>query len=422
MNITKVILLVTNRLKPILLKLFPHKLLRMIKKKMIYKSIGSMDNVQIKPFEPERYLPGINLIGNIMAESGLGQSCRLVANELEHTGMPFTIYNYNQLGTVKEEDKRWEVKISSELPYNINLIHIGPYEFGLAYAQLPGTVWDFRYNIAFWLWELEEFPEEWVPCFACLDEIWTPSEFISNSIRKKTNLPVRTIPYCVNASIQKSYDREYFHLSMDCFYFLMMYDSNSIAERKNPRGTIAAYKKAFNKSEKKVGLIVKINNASKEEIQLVQKELEGYSNIHILTDTLDKDQVNSLIKCSDVLVSLHRAEGFGLVLAEAMILGVPTIATNWSSNIEFMNPEVSCLVDYKLIELDKDMGPFKKGNRWADPNVTNASEYMIKLYKDKAFYQEIAKKAKDYIEDKLSMDRAAELMKQRVEEIYGNRK
>jgi Glycosyltransferase len=376
-----------------------------------------MKNAQIKPFQPDKYKNGINLIGNIKALSGLGQSCRLVANELQESGIDFSIYNYSQLGNVKEDDEKWDDRITLELPYNINVIHINPYEFGIAFAQLPSTVWDYRYNIAFWLWELEEFPDEWVPCISCLNEIWTPSEFISESLRKKTHIPVRTIPYSVNVLMKKEYDRSFFGLPADQFLYLMMYDSYSICERKNPKGAMEAFRKAFDKDNNKVGIIIKINNAVKEDIQLIKEEMEDYQNVYIISETLNKDQVNSLIRCSDVLVSLHRAEGFGLVLAEAMLLGVPTIATNWSSNTEFMNHEVSCMVDYKLIELEQDMGPFKKGNRWADPDIIEASKYMKILYMDQEFYHRLACSAKKHIQSKLSMESAVKLIKERFSEI-----
>lgn len=418
MNLMQTIFKITNRLKPVLMKILPHKMLRKIKHRLVLNSMQNMKQVKIEPFDKTKNKNGINLIGNIKAETGLGQSCRLVAKELLESQIDFSIYNYDQIGDHVDNNTTWDSKISSELPYNINLVHINPYEFGIAFSQLDKSVWDTRYNIAFWLWELEEFPDAWAPCISCFDEIWTPSEFISNSIRKKTKKPVKTIPYCVNALINKEYDRTFFHLPKDQLLFLMMYDSNSIIERKNPKAVFEAFKHAFPQNNTEVGLIVKVNNVTKEDLQIIKDNMSGYSNIHIITETLDKDQVNSLIKCSDVLVSLHRAEGFGLVLAEAMLLGTPTIATNWSSNTEFMNSEVSCLVNYKLIELLKDYGPFEKGNRWADADVVEAADYMKKLYEDKEFYLSISDRAKTFVENKLSMEKATSIINQRIGEIY----
>lgn len=418
--IAKIILNITNKLKPILLKVLPYKLLRNLKGKMISNSFKKLNKIDISSYKPEKYPFGINLIGNIKAETGLGQSCRLLANQLEHADIPFMIYHYDQLGNIRTDDNSWDYKISNKLMYGINMIHINPHEMGLAFMQLSQECWNDRYNIAFWLWELEEFPEEWIPCFHVIDEVWTPSEFISTCIRKKTSLPVKTIPYHVVVDIKKEYSREYFQLPKDAFLYLMMYDSGSIMERKNPLGVLETFKKVFQKNDKKVGLVIKIGNYGAEDIEAISRILDGYTNVYFIKEVLDKDQVNSLIKQVDVFVSLHRAEGFGLVLAESMLLGTPTIATNWSSNIEFMNSDVACMVDANMISIEKDIGPFKKGNKWADPDLNQAAFYMKKLYEDRDFYQDIARRAKSYVKEKLSMEHSTQLIKKNIEEIEKN--
>lgn len=418
MNVSKIILSITGHLKPLLLKIFPYELLRTMKQKMIVDSYKKLQHVHKVPFCRTACEDGINLIGNIKADTGLGQSCRLVASELEQCGLPYTIYQYDQLGLMSNTNKQFDSKIRRELPYNINIIHINPHELGLAFQQLGQSVWDKRYNIGFWLWELEEFPDEWVPCFQCLDEIWTPSEFISQAVRKKTNLPVVTVPYHVEVSITKEYGRSDFHLPEDEFLFLMMYDRTSMTERKNPEAVIAAYKRAFGDRDQ-TGLVIKVNNCTEEELQLLKKEMKDYPNVYYITEVLDRNQVNSLIQCVDVVVSLHRAEGFGLVLAEAMLLGTPTIATNWSSNTEFMTAETSCLVNYKLVELTENVGLFKKGNYWAEPDVEHAVLYMRKLYEEPEYHHGMTEQAKWYIEKRLSMGQAVDAINARISRIYG---
>lgn len=417
-GISKLVLNVSGTLKPVLIKLLPLSLLRKMKRSMIANSYGKLEKLNILPYENGRYEHGVNLIGNICAESGLGQSCRLVASALDKTGFPLSIYKYEQLGAEGQGDHSWKNRLSKELPYDVNLIHINPHELGLAFIQQDASVWNYRYNIGYWLWELEEFPDEWIPCFQCLDEIWAPSEFICNSIRKKTTLPVRCMPYYVDVHIGTIYERKHFGIPEDKFLYLMMYDQSSCMERKNPIGVLNAFKMAFEKENENVGLVIKINNPTPESRKQIRSVLDGYTNVYLIEETLSRDEVNSLTKCVDVVVSLHRAEGFGLVLAEAMLLGTPTVATNWSSNTEFMNENVACMVDYELITIEKDMPPFKAGNRWADANLDQAAGYMKKLYEDKEYYEMIRKNAKEYAEEKLGMDQAAGRMRERLKEIW----
>lgn len=419
MNFLRMLLTMTEYLKPVLLKIFPYKLLRNMKGKMIQNSHKKILNIQRKPFQRREYADGINLIGNIKADTGLGQSCRLVASELNECKVPYSIYQYNQLGIMSNTNTIFDFKITNNLPFNINLIHINPHELGLAFLQLEQSFWDKRYNIGFWLWELEEFPDEWLPCFHCLDEIWTPSEFISKSIRKKTDLPVVTIPYHISATIDIEYNRSDFGLPQDKFLFLMMYDRTSMTERKNPGAVLEAYKKAFTNKDQ-TGLVIKINNCTTEELAALKDELENYNNVYFITEVMDRNQVNSIIKCVDVLVSLHRAEGFGLVLAEAMLLGTPTVATNWSSNTEFMTKETACLVDYSLVKITEDIGLFKSGNYWAEPNIEQAVSFMKELYEKPEFYQRMSQMAKRHIEKQLSMDQAVNKINNRINSIYRN--
>lgn len=417
-GISKLVLNVSGTLKPVLIKLLPLSLLRKMKRSMIANSYGKLEKLNILPYENGRYEHGVNLIGNICAESGLGQSCRLVASALDKTGFPLSIYKYEQLGAEGQGDHSWENRLSKELPYDVNLIHINPHELGLAFIQQDASVWNYRYNIGYWLWELEEFPGEWIPCFQCLDEIWAPSEFICNAIRKKTTLPVRCMPYYVDVHIGTIYDRKHFGIPEDKFLYLMMYDQSSCMERKNPIGVLNAFKMAFEKENENVGLVIKINNPTPESRKQIRSVLDGYTNVYLIEETLSRDEVNSLTKCVDVVVSLHRAEGFGLVLAEAMLLGTPTVATNWSSNTEFMNENVACMVDYELITIEKDMPPFKAGNRWADANLDQAAGYMKKLYEDKEYYEMIRKNAKEYAKEKLGMNQAAGRIRERLKEIW----
>lgn len=360
---------------------------------------------------------GVNLIASITGDSGLGQSSRLIANVLEHSDVPHVIYNYVYSYSLKMEDTTYADKISSELPYDINLVHINPRELGPALFRLPKNMWSSQYNIAFWLWELEDFPEEWAVYTDLFDEIWTPAEFVSNAVRTAAKCPVHTLPYHVTAPTEEQYDRAWFGLPEDKFLFAFMYDANSVADRKNPMAVVKAFMKAFSPEETGVGLVIKANNGRPEDIEKLRRQMRGYENLYFVTDNLKKTAVNSLLKCVDVFVSLHRAEGFGLGMAESMMVGTPSIATNWSANTEFMNSEVGCMVDYKLIKLEKDIEPYHKGSRWADADVDQAADYMRRLYLDKAYYRSLSEKGYEYIQKKLGLEESVKRLEAQVKRI-----
>jgi glycosyltransferase involved in cell wall biosynthesis len=199
----------------------------------------------------------------------------------------------------------------------------------------------------------------------------------------------------------------------------MMYDSGSGAARKNPGKIIESFKKAFAPDENGVGLVVKLKENSGADIDYVKSLTKDYDNIYFLDVNMSRDEVNSLISCVDVYVSLHRAEGFGLVAAEAMALGTPVIATAWSATTQFMDETSACMVDYEMVELENDYPPFKKGYRWAEADSTKASEYMRKLFDDREFYDIMKRNAQDKVHEKLSMKQATSAVHGRFTDIYG---
>ena len=149
---------------------------------------------QTEPYCRERYPIGINLIGDISAETGLGQSVRILASIMEKSSIPFCVKQINSHGVLTHNDEAWAKKVEASVKYAVNLIHIIPGTWAKDYCGLEKEVLDKRYNIAYWLWELEEFPDYWLPCIQTVDEIWTPSEFISNALRRRTKKPVVTVP------------------------------------------------------------------------------------------------------------------------------------------------------------------------------------------------------------------------------------
>lgn len=425
MGFSKFMLNTGEKLRPVITKIVPMKLLSAIKAKIVNNAADSMDAGVIEKYEPGKYESGVNIIGNIKGDNGLGQSARIMIKLVEDTGEAHVVKDFFVPPGGSRRNTSFDHKLSDKVKYDINIIHVNASEMMVSYISLGKEIWDGRYNIGYWAWELETFPEEWLSAFKLVDEVWTPSDFVTNTLKKYTDKPVLTVPHAVVAKTDDKYDRKHFNLPEDKFLFLVMFNSGSVMERKNPLGAIKAFKEAFAKDEetkkkyKDVGLVIKIaeNELSEGDKQIIESVIDTDDNIFIMCGEISKTEVHSLLKAVDVYVSLHRSEGFGLVMGEAMYVGTPVIATNWSGNTEFMNSDVACMVDYKMIELKEDIEPFKKGNVWADADIYDAAKYMRRLYEDKEYYDRIAKNSAAFAREHISYERSSDIVGKRLKEI-----
>jgi glycosyltransferase involved in cell wall biosynthesis len=364
----------------------------------------------------EKSQKGVNLIGYTRAEMGIGESCRIAAKSMDAAELPFGIINFTGMNSARMTDTSWIHKELANPIYNVNVFHINAEQMMEIYAHYGNSIFQNRYNIGFWHWELPDFPDEWLESFSLVDEIWAPSSFVVDSIAMKSPVPVVKIPHGIEVKIINLHNRSYFKLPENAFLFLTMYDINSYQQRKNPQGSIKAFKLAFNPNDLTVGLVIKVNTFKSDinELKLVYDAIENYKNIYVIKETLSRDETNALIKVTDCYISLHRSEGFGLGLAEAMYLGKPAIGTNWSSNIDFMTSSNSCLVNYELINIGFDQGPYKAYQQWADPDVEHASSFMKKLTTNEDYYKKIAKKGERDIKQNFSPLVVGEKIKKRL--------
>lgn len=360
---------------------------------------------------------GINLIGYARAEMGIGESLRMAARSIESVGLPFGVINFTGTNPARMQDTSWQHRETKDALYNVNVFHINAEQMMELYGLWGASIFENKYNIGYWHWELPDFPDEWLENVRFVQEIWVPSRFVAESIAIKSLVPVVRIPHGIEVRFQKgARKRSDFGLPEGVFLFLMMYDVHSYQERKNPQGVIEAFKAAFTPGQLDVGLVIKVNHAGSnpgQVAQLDQLALE-YPNVYLLKETFSREDTNQLIHLTDSYVSLHRAEGFGLGLAEAMYLGKPVIGTNWSANIDFMNKDNSCLVDYRLISVGKDYGPYKAYQHWADPDVEHAAAYMRKLLQNPEFARRIAVEGQRTIQEEFSPQSVGSLIQKRL--------
>ncbi len=365
---------------------------------------------------------GLNIVGYLRSEHGIGESARLCALAAEAAGLSFSLHDYNAGNNSRIADRTWEAKICRVNEHEVNLFHVNADQMPLAYETLGADFFQDRYNIGFWHWELPEFPDQWCPNFRYVNEVWVPTEFVRRAISRKSPVPVYRMPHAVHFRVAAGLRRMERGLPEGRFLFLTMYDTHSVQARKNPQAVIAAFRQAF-ANPQDVALVVKINNPASypQEVAALKAQLQAVPGIVVLDRILTRQQVYDLEALCDCYVSLHRSEGFGLGLAESMFLGKPVIGTHWSGNVDFMDADNSCPVDYRLITLDRDYGPYQQGQVWADPDVEQAAWYMRRVVTDASWRQAIAARGQYTIRTEFSPQVVGATYRQRLATLSRHR-
>jgi glycosyltransferase involved in cell wall biosynthesis len=261
----------------------------------------------------------------------------------------------------------------------------GPQTASLIGAVLPAA--RNAYRIGYWAWELPDPPPDWLGCDDNLNEIWTPSRFSRDSLKRMMRKPVVTVPHYLPPTTARK------RANGGPFTVLTMADSRSSLSRKNPEGAVRAFVAAFGQSST-ARLLLKIS-AKDEELQAFDARLGGAlraPNIEIIRDFLDETALSALYERADVLLSLHRAEGFGLPMLEALSRGVPVIATGWSGNADFTTGENSILVPYTLVPV-QDAASVYHGSHWAEPDLAAAASALRQFHDDAALYAHLSEAA-----------------------------
>jgi glycosyltransferase involved in cell wall biosynthesis len=255
--------------------------------------------------------------------------------------------------------------------------------------QKGASAFEGYHNIGWWPWELSVFPKAWQPhAFKLVDEVWASSTFLEDMYKRSTDKPVHLVPLAVSVDRLKKHPRKYYGLPEKKYLFLYVFDFNSSVARKNPMAAVKAFKQAFPQTDKSVGLVLKTmnTNSTNPEWQAFIKECKADKRIYVLTETMDRPDVLGLIDCCDAYISLHRAEGFGRTIAEAIVLQKPVIATNYSGNIDFSSCMNSSLVSVDIVDVNINEYQWIATSDdavWAEVVLTDASDKMnIMRYKN----------------------------------------
>lgn len=373
---------------------------------------------------------GVAVIGPFEKTSGLGQATRMSYRALRScekaspTMRAFNLDNPALVGFASRFDYQ---------PFRalrkINLLHLNAESVPLAFATDGQEIFDRSYNIGYFFWELNKVPECHQLALELLDEIWVSSEYVKDAYAQVTDKPVINVGMAVEQLPDlPKIDPSEFGVDSGCVNFIATFDSFSFIERKNPLAVIESFCRAFPEGDEPVRLIIKTWNRSRisnPQQLLAWKKIDAYClrdrRIHFTDKTMRYEEVIALKAACDCYVSLHRAEGLGFGIMEAMQLGKPCIITGYSGNMDFCNPDNSFLVDYNLIAVDPTHYPFvEPGSLWADPSREHAAYAMRSIVSDRRAAQEKGEIAAVQISERFGLEAIGSRYAVRLAEIRRN--
>lgn len=256
------------------------------------------------------------------------------------------------------------------------IIHANPPQFQLALCALGREFLHDKRVVAYWAWELEAFPSIWRHALAYVDAIETPSHFVAAALQTLTHKPVSVRPHPV-AGPRRHKSAWAAGGRIRC---LSIFDAGSSFERKNPEAALSAFARAFAPGEAELTFKVSNPEADAERFARFSKACAATPGVSIITETLASDALEDLYLAHDIYLSLHRSEGFGLTILEAMRHGLHAVATGWSGNMDFMIGELAHPVPFRLTPVRAASGPCKGlAARWAEADVDAAARILRRL-------------------------------------------
>jgi len=362
------------------------------------------------------------LIGYIDAQLGLGQSVRGLALAMERSGVQFSIYPFGIGVEGRRSAPYMPDRYDKETRHAVNIIEVATDELPTVFRHISEGHFSMSYNILRTYWELSRAPDVWRSHLQSIDEIWAPTVFVAESFRRIFDRPIIVVPPCVDILLPELDGRQHFGLRDEKFYFLFSFDYFSFPGRKNPLAVVRAFCEAFPKSSPSVGLIIKSSGLAghfpdiKEQLRSASRNDE---RIEIINETMTRAEMLALIGATDCYVSLHRSEGFGLGMAEAMALGKPVIGTGYSGSVDFLTEETGYTVPFVLKNVRPGDYVHPEDQVWAYPHEAACSAAMVRVVNDHKERTVRALAGKAFVKERYGVPNVANIVKQRLNEIFG---
>ncbi len=346
----------------------------------------------------------ITLVGPLRSPTGIGEGMRLAADAFAELGFTVGRLDVTKLLRLPADvplPKGRRVFIEGDAGGPL-IVHLNPPHFQLALLllRLSGRS---RPLIAFWAWEMNRVPAVWRQAFRLAHEIWVPSRFVAAALEDSgCRTPIRVVPHPVRMPPRRAAPRP--AAGSPTLRVLTVFAYDSDLERKNPLAALAVFRRAFG-DRPDVELVIKTRGRPADNSgAALATAVAQMNNVRIIDQALDREAHIGLMESADVVLSMHRAEGFGLPLAEAMARGKPVVATAWSGNLDFMTDGTSCLVPATLVDVRASSSVYR-GVRgvWAEPSVEVASDWLRRLL-DPTLRGRIGNAAREQIHQRLGLD------------------
>jgi hypothetical protein len=343
------------------------------------------------------------IIGLLRSTTSFGWIARMTADIARCAGLQ--VYGFDVANVFAAEHLPGSTEIVSAPPDTVIkdeatlLLFLNPHQLRYVAAFLPPTIFENKYVIGYCAWELERIPDQWLGPIAMLDEIWVPSEFVCRAFAESgVTLPCRIVPPLFDKPPPIGSDRNRFGIRPNVFAVLVAFSLRSGVIRKNPSASVRAFLKAFpNQSD--VQLVFKVSDVDIEAPAWTtfRREVGDDPRFVFITQFLTDLEIWSLLASVDVVLSTHRAEGYGMIPAQAMLSGCTVIATGWSGNLEFMTSDSAMLMPYTLVPVnDVEEIYVIEGAKWAEVDEHETSVTLRRLYADPVLRSGLARSGKEH--------------------------
>lgn len=350
---------------------------------------------------------GVNLVGYLTAELGLGEMGRIVHDALMTADVPTV--SVVEDWSVSNRTGLSQPATTGDPVFPITLLCVNADQTSVVIATHPEITHQ-RYVIGLWAWELEDFPPWQHDAFSQVDEVWTISEFCRAAIARHATVPVRVIPVPVRTAGPASGPRR-----AGPVRFLFAFDFNSVGQRKNPWGLVEAFQQAF-PDDTEARLTIKAINGDRHphDAERLRVAIAGDHRIELVERYLTVAELDELYAQSDCYVSLHRSEGFGLTVIEAMARGLPVIVTDYSGTNEFMTKDAGWVIGHHLVPVGEGCFPYHPDAKWAQPDLGEAARAMRAVADDPQEARRRGRAARDHVLSTRTMTAAANWMREQL--------